>query len=315
MIKSLVKKILPNAYIAERSIRHWYIAKREQVQTVDTAICQIERRWKIQQAESSDSPIFIFSAEWRSGSTLLQRLINSDRRVLIWGEPFHKGNFVQTLSDSLRSFSAIEPSDDHFVDSSNFSDSQSEFSRRWTANLYPPIQSLLEAQTAFFNTLYAQPAIDRGFERWGFKEVRLTIEHAYYLKWLYPKAKFLFLYRNPYKCYQSCHTWRDLYLRWPDSPVPTTEVFGRTWVDMVKGFQAGYKAVDGLLIRYEDFCEGTPSTDELANYLNLDLDAAVLTKRIGSQKAKSPLTIQQIKRLKKVVDPLATELGYTGLTT
>ena len=34
-----------------------------------------------------DEPVFLFSAGWRSGSTLLQRLIMSDASIFVWGEP------------------------------------------------------------------------------------------------------------------------------------------------------------------------------------------------------------------------------------
>ena len=33
-------------------------------------------------------PVFLFSAGWRSGSTLLQRLITHGGEVMMWGEPF-----------------------------------------------------------------------------------------------------------------------------------------------------------------------------------------------------------------------------------
>src|SRR5262245_32576620 len=38
--------------------------------------------------EDGAAPIFLLSSGWRSGSTLVQRLINSDSSVLMWGEPF-----------------------------------------------------------------------------------------------------------------------------------------------------------------------------------------------------------------------------------
>jgi hypothetical protein len=313
MVKALLKKVLPQSFWVDRALRLWYADQARKIPSVHEAIQTIDQRWQLSTAEVADSPIFIFSAEWRAGSTLLQRLVNSDRRVLIWGEPFHKGNFVQCLSDSLRSFTPNFPPEDNFINSKNFVGSEDHLFRRWTANLYPEMEALVAAQRAFFQTLYQQPARDRGFERWGIKEVRLTMDHAYYLKWLFPQAKFIFLYRNPYKAYQSCHTWRNLYLRWPEEPVVSPEVFGQAWNDMVSGFQAGYTAVDGLLIKYEDFCQGDPSVSVLSDYLQLDLDADAMKRRIGSQAKKVPLSPNQMQRLKKVVDPLATSLGYDGL--
>ncbi|MDB9527246.1 sulfotransferase [Oscillatoria sp. CS-180] len=315
MIKALLKKVLPNALIEERSIRRWYEVKQTDIPTLDTAIAQIESRWNFRPPNIPDSPVFIFSTEWRSGSTLLQRLVNSDTRILVWGEPYNQGNFIQCLSDSLRSFTLDNPPDSYFINSSNFKNSEGVLARRWTANLYPDLPSLVNAHQNFYKTLYEKPALERGFERWGIKEVRLTIEHAYYLKWLFPNAKFLFLYRNPYDAYQSCHNWRGLYMRWPDSPVLNPEIFGTYWKQMLEGFQEGVDRVNGFLIKYEDFLMGEPSIDKLSSYLDLDLNAAVMDIKIGSQSKKVPLTTKQLRRLKKVVDPLATQLGYVGLNS
>ena len=313
MVKALLKQLLPASFLEERAIRLWYRDKHREIPTVDCAIVTLESRWNFKPSEVPDKPVFIFSAEWRSGSTLLQRLINSDRKILVWGEPYNKCNFIQSLSDSLKSFTAHFPPKSYFIDSENFADSEDKLFQRWTANLYPELQSFVDAQRSFYTTLYAKPAIERGFPRWGIKEVRLTIDHAYYLKWLFPHAKFLFLYRNPYKAYQSCHTWRDLYIRWPDIPVPTPEDFGRHWKQMIEGFQNGVEDVGGMLIKYEDFLSGTPSISGLSEYLELDLLASVMEQRIGTQSTKVPLSTQQIKRLRKSTDPLAQQLGYTGL--
>ena len=57
-------------------------------------------------APESDTaaPIFLLSAGWRSGSTLLQRLIMSDKNVLIWGEPYDECGQIQAMADTLKAF-------------------------------------------------------------------------------------------------------------------------------------------------------------------------------------------------------------------
>jgi len=314
MLKATIKRFLPDALLEEYASRRWYSEKKRNIPTVDKAIKTIEERWNFKPIEIPDAPVFIFSAGWRSGSTLIQRLVNSDKEILIWGEPYNKCDFIQHHSDSLRSFTNSHPSSSYFIDSRNFAGSEDQLHRRWTANLYPDLKAFVDAHRNFYTTLYAKPSIERGFTRWGIKEVRLTIDHAHYLKWLFPNAKFLFLYRNPYKAYQSCHTWRDLYIRWPDVPVPTPEEFGSNWKHMIEGYQAGVESIGGLLIKYEEFLTGKPPIEKLSEYLELTLDASTMDQRIGSQSQKKvPLSEQQIKRLKKVVSPLAQQLGYTGL--
>ena len=58
---------------------------------VTDALDEIERKWPTcaESGEDTDiSPVFILSAGWGAGSTLLQRLIMSSGEVLVWGEPF-----------------------------------------------------------------------------------------------------------------------------------------------------------------------------------------------------------------------------------
>ncbi len=55
--------------------------------TIKKGIAAIQKRWPNLENEEDERPIFILSAGWRSGSTLIQRLIMSKERILIWGEP------------------------------------------------------------------------------------------------------------------------------------------------------------------------------------------------------------------------------------
>ena len=53
---------------------------------------------------ADDAPIFLLSAGWRSGSTMLQRLLMSDPGVLIWGEPYDECGLVQALAGCAKAF-------------------------------------------------------------------------------------------------------------------------------------------------------------------------------------------------------------------
>src|SRR6185312_12863121 len=46
------------------------------------------------------SPIFLLSAGWRSGSTLLQRMImEKNHDILMWGEPFDHASIFDRMLD------------------------------------------------------------------------------------------------------------------------------------------------------------------------------------------------------------------------
>ncbi len=58
-------------------------------------------RWpEVANATASDSPVFVLAAGWRSGSTLLQRLLMPE--CFVWGEPYGHSCMLQNLADPLR---------------------------------------------------------------------------------------------------------------------------------------------------------------------------------------------------------------------
>jgi hypothetical protein len=172
---------------------------------------------------------------------------------------------------------------------------------------------LLEAHLRFFDELFAKPARDRDARRWGISEVRWTANHAFYLKWLFPKAKFVFLYRNPYDDYR-CYAARriageKLYNRWPDHPL-TVSGFGRHWRELVLSFQDGCQRVDGLLVRYEDLAVG--SLQMIEDYLELPLNREAFEKHVlpGETASLAPIPDIELVELEAEVAEVAGSLGY-----
>jgi hypothetical protein len=129
---------------------------------------------------------------------------------LIWGEPLGQAGLIERLADPLRTVSDRWP-EPHFVYRGQRIETLQE---KFVANLYPPPQHWLAAHLAWFDALFAQPARAAGKPRWGLKEVRLSADHAAYLRWLYPRAKFIFLIRNPYAAFRSFAARRDKGWQW-----------------------------------------------------------------------------------------------------
>ncbi len=260
-----------------------------------------------------EKPIFILSAGWRSGSTLLQRLVLSDRAVLIWGEPYAHCDLVRSMADSLCCFSTNEPNESFFIDQPRLGPGASgELADRWVANLYPQPAELLQAHRSFFLNLYQEPAVNRGFSRWGFKEVRLSAEYALYLKFLFPHAKFVFLYRNPYDAYRSYKSFRAWYDVWPSQPIFTARRYGIMWRRLITSFFEKAEELDAFLVKFEDLVSGAMDRSALANYLEVDTVSAILEKRISGERALpvDRLTGLERRMVASVVNPVARELGY-----
>jgi hypothetical protein len=276
---------------------------------VEPAIATVARRWGVdRQGAPTASPVFICAAGWRSGSTWLQRLLMSSGQIIIWGEPFTHSLLIQKMSSQMIPISSEWPPDRFFLGE----ETPSELADEWVANLYPSVQALCDAHRAFFQTLFEVPVRQRQYSRWGLKEVRLTVDHALYLKFLFPDARFLFLIRNPFDAYQSYRMWGDWFFEWPHHLVYTAGEFGRVWNRLAQDFLQNYTKVGGLLLKYEDLVSGVVSLEQLSDYLGLPLDQTVAARRINRRSVpKVPIPAVEFHLLNREVRSLAGQLGYS----
>ena len=355
------------------------------------AVQEMCRRWpELLEAAAQDSPVFVLAAGWRSGSTLLQRMLMPS--CMMWGEPYGHSCMLQSMADPLRCMTSDWPEPHFFYDEAKVAvtlrsdepntratgsppdtgartklaadeaganldlttedatcgggdvggivtaerdgystaglvtterdgystaglvttERDGYLTERLVANLYPSVKSLVEAHRAYFETLFVKPARDAGAERWGFKEVRLSADYAYYLKLLYPNNKFLFLIRNPYDAYRSWAARRNAdwkwFYRWPDQPV-TARLFGRLWSELAGSFVAEAERLDAHVVRYEDLKAG--QYDAIETYLGFSLnrDAAKVRPNDGP-KPIEVIPHAELAELGDEMHGLAESLGY-----
>ena len=290
----------------------WSVAKRSRQASGDIASRLQEALHRVSQEtrQCEEQPIFLLSAGWRSGSTLLQRmLMEHNRDVLIWGEPFDHSNIHDCMANQFRPFTKQWPFERFFLSKL----SGRNLSDEWVANLYPDIDYLFKAHRRFFDVLFGEPARAAGRSRWGLKEVRLTIDHAMYFRALYPKCKILFLYRNPHDAYLSFRRLEARWFRsWPDDLVKTPYAFGRHWANTTRGFLGGYHKVDGLVIRYEDL-DNPMEADRVATYLGWPISRSSHLQRRDiseSQEKHDPLPRLDRALLDFATGKIRTDAGY-----
>ncbi len=287
---------------------------RETVRAIPSlaeAIRTLDERFGPWPAPPEARPVFVLSSGWRSGSTLLQRLVMSADGVLVWGEPYDRLWYVQRLAESLRALAGSWPPDRFFLDARERSGA-TDHSGEWVANLYPEVGDLKAAHRAFFDRLFAEPARARGYERWGVKEVRLTAGDAGYLEWLYPDAKILFLVRDPLAAYRSYRIFRPWYDRWPGAPVLTPGDFGRHWARLAGSFLERAGELEARLIRFEDLVGGKTDLAALSEYLGLELRPEVLEKPVTGRGNATLAEVPAVeyRLLRRAVGTVARELGY-----
>jgi hypothetical protein len=263
-------------------------------------------RWPHVASSSEDAPIFILSAGWRSGSTLLQRMLTTE--CLIWGEPYGHAWMIDSLAEPIRSITDSWPEPPFFYQGQDWKTLRESF----VANLYPQPEHLLNAHLQYFDTMFAKPARAAGARRWGIKEARLTADHGAYLKWLYPRAKIIFVIRNPYDAYRSYAARRAAgwvwYNRWPEHPLTTRE-FARHWRILTSGFIEQAKSLDALLVSYEDLARG--EFDAIRSYLAMEIaEEATAIRPEDGPPPLDEIPAGELAEFQEEVGELASSLGY-----
>jgi hypothetical protein len=239
--------------------------------------------------ESDDEePIFVLSTGWRTGSTLLQRILVTDPRLLMWGEPWGRMALIPKLTESLCAVAEGWPPPEYLIDSDT-----PDFAVSWIANLFPPPSDLRAALRHLMNRWLGTPARTLGYGRWGFKEVRLSAADACLLRWLYPRGKFIILVRNPLDAYLSARL-AQLWYRWPDLPIYGPVAFARHWNRLAVSWLDVPEDFRPIIIKYEDLVSTDFDFRSLERSLGLTLDAGrALSSRIGGSEKLERLTLRE----------------------
>lgn len=226
---------------------------------------------------NEEQPIFLLATGWRTGSTLLQRILVTDPQLLLWGEPLGRLALIPRLTESLCAVSKGWPPAEYWV-----GEGSGELTTSWIANLFPPASDLRAALREWMTRWLGVPARARGYLRWGLKEVRLGAAEACLLRWLFPRAKFVVLLRHP--C-DACRSARHvkLWYRWPDWPINCAAAFARHWNRLASSWLEVPEDFGHVVIKYEDLVSGRFDYRLLAETLELKIDEEkALSKRVGS---------------------------------
>ena len=258
-----------------------------------------------------EAPIILLSTGMRAGSTLLQRILLTDSRLLLWGEPLGEMTIVSRFADMIgQSISArnLEKWREQPDPSSP------GLSTTWVANLYPPGDDFRLAVRGLFQRWLGVPARERGFARWGFKEVRLGAPEAILLHWLYPGAKFLIITRNPFDAYRSLAdaAWGQVFYRYPDVPGDSAAFFARHWNRLALGWTQLPSGFPSVHLKYEDLIAGKVDFRRLESWLGLQLKESVaLSAAVGGTAKRSQLTWYERWIISREAAPGMRALGYS----
>jgi len=230
----------------------------------------------------------------RSGSTLLQRILVTDPRLLLWGEPFGEMDLVSRMAEMVSH--SVSPWNLEW--SENLNPTSDNLATSWIADLYPPGENFRLALRGFFDRWLGEPARQHGFARWGLKEVRLGATEATLLQWLYPRAKFVILSRHPYDCYRSLADsgWPVCYVRRPEISIDSAAAFARLWNRLALSWSELPVGFPSFHIKYEDLISGKVDFRKLESWLGIEIrEDVALSVAVGGT-AKRP-RLSRIERL------------------
>lgn len=145
----------------------------------------------------SAAPVFVISTG-RTGSTLVQRLLNCHRELVIWGEHcgFLNGltETYQLVVESQQKFIPLSPSANSGPSQLTPTFSQPHARIEW-ANPWSVAE--FKQRLKSFIRGYFGAHLEHG-QRWGFKEIRYnSLATLNMLSSLFPKGKFVFVKREP----------------------------------------------------------------------------------------------------------------------
>jgi len=143
---------------------------------------------------AKDRPIIVLSTG-RAGSTLLQKLMNTNQDTLIWGE--HAG-ILTPLMNATKAVSRSEwipeqvPRGEWLLQKDRPLNEE-----RWTAwDGSFSREGFHKHMKQFIDDLFSKDVPDN--VRWGFKEIRYSsLDVMDFMIKIYPQAQFIFLLRNP----------------------------------------------------------------------------------------------------------------------
>ena len=234
---------------------------------------------RVPEASNEDSPVLILGFTHRCGSTLVQRLVSSDPRTHIWGEPNHLGKVLAGLSPFL----AHTPDEGMLRSAAAHPESLEHGSPRgtvgqegWVALLQPPKEYARMAAAAMLEAFFGKPALDIFKKpRWGFKFVWGANEWAEAFLEVFPQAKVLFLVRDPVTA-------------WPSSMSlmngPKPPEFEKMWLRSYALYNR-MKVLDAVkLVVYEDLVSRPGALAEIEKFAGVSIDRSVMTRKVGGHR-------------------------------
>jgi hypothetical protein len=224
----------------------------------------------------SFSPTIITAPTARNGITLIQRLLNSTRQAMVFGENIHFFDWLPRIA--MQSYLAHARLQDEFEQSrEKFLHETTEY---WSSNLFPDSGNCTAiAFEAFYKyaTNYQQTAHHCGFRHWGMKNPMPEPDTIRTLSQLLRPARFVFMYRNPFDVVASAKARRFV------TNTQQAAAYARQWRQHLQAIH-DQPPTHLLMMQYESLVsDPEPLLQELETFTGLTgIDRSVLDRKINT---------------------------------
>ncbi|MAX27373.1 MAG: hypothetical protein CMJ19_22990 [Phycisphaeraceae bacterium] len=229
------------------------------------------------------TPVFITAPTARNGVTLLQRLINSSKQMIVYGE---NTNFMSVVPKLVHSSVQV-----HNERGAEFQEARKQFLEQttegWTSNLWPDPQPLMMvAFEAFYKSVlvYQQCSEKYGYQRWGIKNPLNEPQMIERLRILMPKARYLFIYRNPIDVIKSAKSRKFI------TTTDQLKQYAAQWAGILTTVvNYGFEQVK--VIKYENLINNPdPIIDQIERFAGITgIDRSVMKRKINTFAVSSEL--------------------------
>ena len=264
------------------------------------------------------TPVFVFAPTARNGVTLVQRLLNSSKQIIVYGENYDFTERLPALAHScVKAHLDYGPAFE--ASRRRFRAGETEY---WSSDLWPDSQAMMMiGLNAFFQAaiLYQQSAERCNRDRWGLKTPVTNLQTLERLGNLMPNARFVFVYRDLFAVARSAKARRLI------DRIDQLEGLAAQWCRNVIGI-AEASGNETHLIRYE-LLTAHPETTirDLEAFAGVTgIDCSVMQRRINTfvgsrDRGDSPtgyiepedLTAMEVEVIQQVAGETMQKFGYS----
>ncbi|MEX0807295.1 MAG: sulfotransferase [Dongiaceae bacterium] len=227
--------------------------------------------------DQPDPPIVIVGPTTRCGTSLLQRALNSTRKIVVYGENF---TFMHRYPDMIHGFTRnLNAKRSNIATSREMLRSGVDFE---ASALFPDYDAYIETIRQGFHgiaRLYRADAKELGFDRWGLKHQIRDQRTFEIVPQLLPRARFIFIYRELIAVARSAKS------RWPGDFKSEADYrrFGDNWARNIRT-ALDLESERFLVLRYEEFvADPDPFLARIEAFTGIDgIDRSVMTRRINA---------------------------------